>query len=380
VAVTAAPAELGVDADTGDLVVSRDGPPLGPYQVTAEITVPDGAALRADHPVPASAAEQDVAVLGTEVRTRALEVAGRAATPFGRVSALRAYLTGPDFRLATGPDAPAGSSSFAVRTLLSTRVGTAEQYAGAFALMARSFGFQARVVMGFRTGRYDAALGGYRLTGSTVDVRAEVRFADAGWVPFTVTPRTPADGSAPPEAQPPTTDDGSAAADQENADPRTVPTVPPAPRSAPPPHPVDDPGPPYALLMAVVAGVLLLASLAVPAAKLARRRCRRRGSPADRIAGAWADTVDRLVEVGVPTGAGRTTGELAADAAARAEGSRIAELAVLRDAALAPDPPSSREADAAWTAADNVRRRLHHGRSARARARAQFDPRPLLRR
>lgn len=102
VAVAAAPAELGVDSDTGDLVVSRDGPPRGPYQVTGETAVPDGAALRADSPLPASAAEQDVAVLGAEVHSRAIEVAGRTATPFGKVSAVLAFLTGPDFRLATG--------------------------------------------------------------------------------------------------------------------------------------------------------------------------------------------------------------------------------------------------------------------------------------
>lgn len=233
--------------------------------------------------------------------------------------------------------------------------------------------------MGFRTGRYDATLGGYRLDGSTVDVRTEVRFADSGWVPFTVTPRTRTDGSSPPDARPPS-DDGSSAAEEESADPRTVPTVPPAPPSAPASRPVDDPGPPLALLAAVGVGVLLLALLAVPVVKMIRRRRRRRGDPVDRISGAWADTVDRLVEIGVPVGAGRTTGELAADAAAHAEGSPIAVLAGLRDASFAPEPPSRHEADAAWTAADDVRKRLRHGRSARDRARAPLDPRPLLRR
>jgi hypothetical protein len=55
-------------------------------------------------------------------------------------------------------------------------------------------------------------------------------------------------------------------------------------------------------------------------------------------------------------------------------------LARLRDASFAPQPPSATEADAAWTAADDVRTRLRHGRSARSRARAHLDPRPLLRR
>ncbi|HSV67403.1 MAG TPA: transglutaminase domain-containing protein [Mycobacteriales bacterium] len=379
VQVAAAPAELGVDTDTGDLVVSRDGPPLGPYRVTGETAVPDAARLRTDSPLPASVAEQDVTVLGTEVRSRALQVAGRVATPFGRVSAVRAYLTGPGFRLATGPGAPTGSSSFAVRTLLTTRTGTAEQYASAFSLMLRSLGYRTRVVMGFRTGRYDATLGGYRLDGSTVDVRTEVQFAGAGWVPFTVTPRTRADGSPPPDTLPPA-DDASSIADRESADPQTAPTVPPPPRSAPAPRPAGDPGPPLAPVVGVAAGVLLLALLTIPLAKVIRRRRRRRGDPAGRIAGAWADTVDRLVELGVPVDAGRTTGELATDAATRAPGSRIAVLARLRDASFAPSPPSAGEADAAWTAADDVRKRLRRGRSARSRARAHLDPRPLLRR
>jgi len=380
VEVAAAPAELGVDTDTGDLVVSRDGPPLGPYRVTGETAVPDAARLRTDSPLPASVAEQDVTVLGTEVRSRALQVAGRAATPFGRVSAVRAYLTGPGFRLATGKDTPTGSSSFAVRTLLTTRTGTAEQYASAFALMLRSLGYRTRVVMGFRTGRYDATLGGYRLDGSTVDVRTEVQFAGAGWVPFTVTPRTRADGSPPPPDTLPPADDAGSIADRESADPQTVPTVPPPPRSATAPRPAGDPGPPLALAIGGAAGVLLLALLAIPLAKVIRRRRRRRGDPTGRIAGAWADTVDRLVELGVPVDAGRTTGELATDAATRAPGSRIVVLARLRDASFAPSPPSADEADTAWNAADDVRKRLRHGRSARCRARAHLDPRPLLRR
>lgn len=380
VQVAAAPAEIGVDADTGDLVVSRDGPPLGPYRVTGETVLPDAARLRTDSPLPASAAEQDATVLGTEVRARALQVAGRAATPFGRVSAVRAYLTGPGFRLATGPAAPTGSSSYAVRTLLTTRTGTTEQYASAFALMLRSLGYRTRVVLGFRTGRYNTALGGYRLDGSTVDIRTEVQFAGAGWVPFTVTPRTRADGSPPPDPLPPA-DDASSIADDESTHPQTVPTVPPPPRSAPAPHrPADDPGPPLALAMGLAVGMLLAAVLAIPVAKVIRRHRRRRGAPADRIAGAWADTVDRLVEAGVPVGAGRTTGELATDAAARAPGSRIAVLARLRDASYAPAPPTPGEADDAWTAADDVRKRLRHGRPARSRARAHLDPRPLLRR
>lgn len=307
--------------------------------MTGEAAVPDGAALRADSPLPASAAEQDVAVFGAEVHSRAIEVVGRTATPFGKVSAVLAFLTGPGFRLATGPQAPSGSSSFAVRRLLSTRTGTAEQYASAFALMLRSLGYQARVVMGFRTGPYDATLGGYRLDGSTVDVRTEVRFADSGWVPFTVTPRTRTDGSSPPDARPPADDGGPSPR-------RRVPTrgrCPPCrrpPPSAPASRPVDDPGPPLALLAAVGVGVLLLALLAVPVLKMIRRRRRRRGDPVKRIAGAWADTVDRLVEIGVPVGAGRTTGELAADAAAHAGGSPIAVLAGLRDASFAPELPS----------------------------------------
>ena len=54
-------------------------------------------------------------------------------------------------------------------------------------------------------------------------------------------------------------------------------------------------------------------------------------------------------------------------------------LARLRDASFAPEPPSPSEAEAAWTAADDVRKRLLRGRSAADRARAHLDPRPLLR-
>ena len=381
VAVAAAPAELGVDGDTGDLVVSRDGPAPETYEVTGETPVLDPARLRADRPLSASAGEQDGELLGPAVRTAAIQAAGTAATPFARVAAVHRYLTRTDFTLATDDSAPGGHGTFQVSELLRTRSGTAEQYASALALMLRSLGYQARVVMGFRADEYDTGLGGYRLDGSTVDARTEVHFAGAGWVLFDATPRTrTADGKTAP-APPRPADDAGRIAEEESSRPQVAPTVPPAPRAAPAPRPADS-GPPRALLAVMATAVLLLVLLLlVPVVKLLRRWRRRRGpDPARRITGAWSDTIDRLVEVGVPAGADRTTGELAADAAAHADGSRIGVLARLRDAAFAPDPPTHTQADVAWSAADDVRRRLRRGRSPGRRARAHLDPRPLLRR
>jgi len=127
------------------------------------------------------------------VNAKAEEFAGDEESPFDKLSAIVAALQNDGY-LSHGlkSDAvPSQAGHGADRmNLLLTRVpmvGDEEQYASAFALMARHFGYPARVVMGFAP---DVTSGASTVdvTGSDITAWVEVAFEDVGWVPFYPTP------------------------------------------------------------------------------------------------------------------------------------------------------------------------------------------------
>lgn len=177
-------------------------------------------------------------------------------------------------------------------------VGDAEQFASAFALMARSLDYPARVVMGF--GVPEGASGSYQVTGSDATAWVEVAFDGVGWVPFYP---EPVDTEVP---------------DEQTPKPRTE----PLPQVRQPPLPptgqqdvlspvaIDDQPEPEGFVLPVWLGpvaaavliplaVLLLPFLVIAAIK-GRRRRRRRDADADhrRAAGAWDELVDVYAELG----------------------------------------------------------------------------------
>src|SRR5690606_4288967 len=182
-------------------------------------------------------------------------------------------------------------------------IGDEEQFAAAFALMARSLGYPARVVMGFAP--EDTKEGEpVTVTGDDVTAWVEVPFEGVGWVSFTPTPdekEIPQDQNPkpktepqpqvrqPPRAEKPDDDlltevDINDSEDEEkNDDAFTVPL--------------------WLWILAGAFGIPLLlyfVPLAIVAA-IKRRRMRRRleAETADaRAAGAWDELLDRYAEVG----------------------------------------------------------------------------------
>jgi transglutaminase-like putative cysteine protease len=162
------------------------------------------------------------------------------------------------------------------------RIGTSEQFATSFALLARANGLPTRLVLGFKPGEPQDD-GTRIIRGSDAFAWPEVYFEGVGWVPFSPSP-----------------DDDTFARDRvvRTAGPERVvgpgdspaPTPEPAPeaeRSGPPPRPAESrPWLPYAVACGVLGGPLVL----LAGARVARsRRHRRQG-----IAGAWAEVVDGL--------------------------------------------------------------------------------------
>jgi hypothetical protein len=240
-------------------------------------------------------------------------------------------------------------------------IGDQEQYASLFALMARSLGYPARVVMGFAP---EVPEGGapVTVTGDDVTAWVEVAFDGVGWVAFDATPDEtdiPQDQVPKPQSEP-------------------QPQVRQPPRSENEPEdlltPVeleqqedDEDDLPFALpgwVYGVGIGVLGLAALVfVPLLVIAglkgrRMRKRRRGSPADQAAGAWDELADRYSELGyeVPSKLTRsmlaTRLEVQFPATEQQAAPRLRVLASDADELVfSGREPQPAEADAMWASA-----------------------------
>lgn len=246
----------------------------------------------------------------------------------------------------------------------SRAVGDEEQYAAAMALIAVDLGVPARVVVGAKVPPHG------RVRGADVTAWVELRVQDGSWrvldTDAFMSRRPPRrDEPARPMSQPPQ---------------KQQPQQPQAPQR---PRPEDQGtreddrtetsseglDPRWLLL-------LLLAPGTIPLAKVVRRR-RRRGAtrPSRRLAGAWAEVVDRGRDLGLTVPV-RTTRP------AQARASDV-DLTLARRVDLGifgPEPPGDDAVQEAWSASDDLRRQLS-GRVRRwRRIFAPWSPVSLLRR
>lgn len=360
---------LGFDPDSGVLISTASKLRGLSYDVTAEIGVRDEGLVRAT---------------ATPGHSRSLP--DGLPEPVRAMATNRAGLTGYEslvdlenrFReLATNPDAPPGHSYAAIARLLSdpdANGGHAEQHAAAFAVVARSMGFPARVAVGYRLRNHQG--GAFHVSTNNAHAWPEVHFAGYGWVAFEPTntdnmPLPHQQAEAPEVVQP------------QPAPPTTAPTAESRRAEA-----VDGQGfgwddirdSTVPVALAAVLPVLLLCGFVVIAKALRRRRRRQHGDPAARVLGAWQEQMDRLVERGITPPVSLTFHEVArhvrgvlGDAATVVEAS--AELATT--AIYAPDCVDESDATEAWRLVTRLRPLLHRRRVSAARLRAAVDPRPL---
>ncbi len=151
-----------------------------------------------------------VTVIPDIVAAKALEYAGDAESPIEQLRAIELKLQSTGFfsRGTASDSAPsvAGHGADRITDLFTgdVMVGDEEQYASAFALMARSLGYPARVVMGFAPEVRDGG-GAVEVTGHDVTAWVEVAFEGVGWVPFSPTPDqtdVPQDQNPKPKTEP----------------------------------------------------------------------------------------------------------------------------------------------------------------------------------
>ena len=387
--------DWAVDPVTGAVAVTTATlAPGSTFTIESAAVRPDPAALpRAA--IPADPALAGLARLpaGTppEVASAATEAMGTARSPFQQASALEAWFrTGGRFTVA--PDG-AGGISFGllarfVADTPNARRGTEEQFAAAFAVLARSRGLPTRLTIGYRlpaatepsTTGPDSARS-YDLRRRDLAVWPEVAFAGIGWIPFDPMPSADAGAAvAPPPDEP------VEAAKQQAAQLANDPQAGPPPAAT---NPVlqaaaNEAGSGGRTAVFVVAvGLAVLAAAAALVAigrplrarrRRARRRAQRRAAGPARVRtlSAWHEVVDHIDELDVAPALGsrgsgsrgsgsrglgsstvpevtamvEATWGPAAAAPARALGQLVST------ATFGPDGATDADADEAWRHAD----------------------------
>ncbi|GIG40088.1 transglutaminase-like domain-containing protein [Cellulomonas phragmiteti] len=279
-------------------------------------------------------------------------------------------------------DAVSGTSYARLREFLFAdraaggQVGTSEQFAGAFAVLARAVGLPSRVVLGF------AVPGGAAqdddvprdVRGADVRAWAEVYLAGSGWVRF---------DPAPDAVTAAGVDEGTREQDAGTEVQDEVPLDEPD-EDVPPADPAtDEPSEPasavsgatVALAVGAVLGLALVAVLAALAAAraLRRRRLRRAG-----VLGAWQHASDALLLREGPAAPAATADTLASRMAALS-GVPAGSLATAAQAVAFGGAPRPAAPDA-WRTAVEVERGLRAGAPRRRRLTWWADPAPLRRR
>ncbi len=381
-------ARLSVDPVSG--VLSTGGPvPAGlRYTVVSQVPVYDVKRLQyapaADDPAMTAlprtdAAGQPIGAVNTFTRTAAAATAG-SSFPYEQAVRLADWLR-RSYRF--DPTALPGHTYRQLEFFLTSgKRGTSEQFAAAFAVLARTLGLPARVAVGFRHGTRGPD-GAWQVRGRDVLAWPEVEFAGIGWVPFYPTPDTASGGGA-----------AVAPAGQSTSRSKLDQQITSRPRPATPPRPAAPrrtagarPGgglpvwayPPLGAV-ALAAGYALYAAW-VPR----RRRARRRGhpDPGQRVLGAWQQIVDLLGEIGLPAGGAHTAAEVAAFGAARVGGEAGLHLPVLADlvneVGYAGRVPDAELARTAWLHCDAVERTVLRSVPWRRRALRALRPAALRR-
>ena len=389
--------DVSYNADLGSLITGEDTTDGFTYRVLSSVPDLTGADLEGGG-APLADRQRFVALpaVAARVRREAREATSGAATPYERALALQAYFRQSNF--VYDLNASPGHDEQALENFLfKTRRGYCEQFAGAYAVLARSIGLPTRVAVGFTPGEPDDK-GVFHVRGLNAHAWPEVYLAGSGWVAFEPTPGRGAPGAEAytgvPEAQ---------ASPQQGAPATTaVPTTAVAPDDPSTPSTTTAPGrssaggedkragplwrhPAVMVLLGVVALTLALL-LAIPMAKGARRRRRRAGAvtPADRVWVAWTEAADAVARAGAPRRLAETLDEHAVRAgtgAALPSPAATALATLARDAAAAsysPAPLAEETAERARASADTVEAAVNGMATRRQRMAWTLDPRPLL--
>ncbi|MDQ1437598.1 MAG: hypothetical protein QOK43_1227 [Acidimicrobiaceae bacterium] len=388
---------VSYNAELGSIISKQSTSDGLEYKVESEIPEfrPDALAT-ADAALSPGRRFLDLPVLPSQVTRLAQQLTAGATTQYARAKALQDFFRNNfkyDLRVRPGHDDRA-----LLNFLFRDRRGYCEQFAGAYAAMARAVGLPARVAVGFTPGEPDDD-GVFHVRGLNAHAWPEVFLGQFGWVAFEPTP-----GRGRPGAEAYT---GVAEAQANPADITTATTATPtttattaAPGGTATTRPRDsqvDAGgnggllpkrrlSPFLRALAVVAVLALLWLVSVPLL-LRRRRARRRAgaaNPVERVLVAWQEAGEALARAGTPQRPSETVHEYARRGPAAASLDQEAQQAMHalgQQAAMAsyaagalPAETVARSVAAATTVEAAVRRQAGW----RTRWAWMLDARPLL--
>jgi transglutaminase-like putative cysteine protease len=242
------------------------------------------------------------------VTVRAGEYSASATTPVAQLEAIRQALVNNGFlshgRASDTVPSRAGHGADRISELFERNqmIGDQEQYASAYALMARSLGYPARVVMGFAPEIVDGQ-SSTPVTGDDVTVWTEVAFDGVGWVAFNPTPDEtdiPQDQVPKPQSEPQPQVRQPPRADNDEEDLLSPVELDKSDKT--------DEADGFLLpswvwvvgLSILIPALIFFVPLLIIGAIKARRARKRRtlGAGHDRVAGAWEELTDRYSELG----------------------------------------------------------------------------------
>ncbi|MEV7969356.1 DUF3488 and transglutaminase-like domain-containing protein [Sphaerisporangium sp. NPDC088356] len=364
---------VAVDGAGSLLATAREGTAGRSYRVTSHVPRPTTEQRR--EAVPAGAPPALPPKTGV-LRSLAQRVTRNARSPYQQASLLEHYLrTSERYDVKSPPGHALAALEYFLRT---THSGTSEQFAASFALLARTLGLPSRVVVGFRPGT--PRDGTFQVLSGDVLAWPEIEFEDLGWMAFDPTPE---------RSGPQATHDVVSTAVKERRQlaeqiggtsaRKPGPSVTPAPGGG------DDAarsrGPSTVLVMSSVVGVaLLLYMLAVAVVPVLRRGRRRRGSPEERVLGAWRQVCEDLGLAGETS----LTASEVSERAVRRVGPEISAHIVplgelLNFVEFAGRKVGPEAAEEAWRRSDEARRLLRRGTPPLIRVARRLHPRSLRR-
>ena len=390
------------DSESGSLLTEAKNAIGQKYTVSSDVPTLDAALLRtAPAEIPPAIAQVYLALPATfpaNVADLAHVIVQNTTSPYDAAKALQDFFRSGQFTYDL--NVPAGHGDDALqRFLFETRRGYCEQFAGAYAAMARAVGLPSRVGVGFTTGDLGPD-GFYSVRGYHGHAWPEIYLAGFGWVAFEPTPGRGIPGgeayTGVPEAQATpgspntattlatTTTTTAAGA---GAGSTTVPRFDlgdSGARASETKH-ASSPWPRRLLLTVAVIGAFPFAWTALVWLATVLRRWRRRaraGSGGERVVVAWDEVGEALARSGVPSRRWETPHEYAgrASRAADLDPNLLAGLAGLTTVTLyAADDESVLDDETVMSAVAvakhverTVTRRLDH----RTRLRNLMDPRP----
>ena len=373
------------------------------YSVESEIANPDASVLEGVTPNDLEAMSADLALpsnFSGRARGYAQVVTANSLTPYDKAIALMRSFQSAPFTYDTNINL--GTTTDALdKFLFETHKGFCEQYAAAFAELARSVGLPTRVAVGYQRGQLGND-GLWHVQEKDAHAWPEVWLgATVGWYRFEPTPgRTdPVTGlgSTGPGGTSQTTT--TTTAPKNSATPTTASRTPTSSQSRLPERSSSSASKASGTRTHVITGVFAAIALAAGGFLLfvalmlfrAWRRTRRRRHDPDsrrRVLGAWTEALEQLDAAGIRRRPATTSLEFALRQApalgAGEAGPPLMDLARLHTAAMySPDPPSPEEADEAWAGVDAISTALRHTVPRTRRWKARWSsivrrPRPRL--